>query len=845
MKLLIAEKPSVARDIARALDVPMGGRQGCFTGPTLSISWCLGHLAELQEPASYDPAWKRWSLASLPMLPERFEIQPISRTHKQFKVLRALLRDRRFETVINACDAGREGELIFRFCYKLAGARLPVERLWLRSLTKSAIRQGFAHLQPGSDYEALEQAARGRSYADWLVGMNATRAYTLKAGVLRTIGRVQTPTLALLVERDRAIESFEPQDFWELHAQIAGTRPPAKARWFYGQPPASAPGRLARPELAESLRTRLVSPLKVESIQDKTEVLPPPQLFDLNAVQRTAHRRFGLSAARCLKLLQELYERDKLLTYPRTDSRYVTADVASGFAALVKKLAGWQEYAALCARIPAGAPLARRGRYVDDRKVRDHHAILPTGAGPKALSGEKRKLFDLVVRQFLAIFSPDARFAKREAVLRSGPEGPQAPKSPGERGTILTSLPASPDRFLAQGKVCLQRGWQEVIGVAPKARKGETALPDWQVGQVCPARFVVSSGRTQPPPHYNDASLIGALEHAGRQLDEQSLRKALAVCGLGTPATRAATIETLIGRKYIERRAKSLLSTEAGRDLIEHLPVAALRSPKLTAEWEQRLEEVASGRESLQTFLAGLKAWIADIVAAFKALPESSASDDAADSIDAPCPVCGQQLRVLRSRVRCAECSFKLERRLAGRPLSIEELSALLRGQATALLQGFRSRKGKTFAARLQLKEDGALDWQMPASRKRSRAPRNARGKRVENLRKGREQVRKKPRTSRCPDAGTPTEQRCPLCGKHTLLVGHRAWGCGGWQNGCRFVLPFKFRGKALSAAQFRALVEKRKTRLATWPAGEGRPQGRGRLVLQGKHLKACLLPED
>ncbi len=831
MKLLIAEKPSVARSIANALGLPRGGK-GSLRGKGLVVSWCLGHLAELKEPGEYDPGWKRWSLAALPMLPERFELRAIKRTRSHFTMLKKLLRDRSFEAVINACDAGREGELIFRYCYELSGSRLPVERLWLSSLTTSAIRAAFARLRPGRDFEPLESAARGRACADWLVGMNATRAYTLKAGDLRSLGRVQTPTLAMLVRRDKEIAEFVPEDYWEVFACLPEE---LRARWFAGPTPARAPTRLASAALADTLIARLHTPLVVERVDDRNEVVPPPRLFDLNALQRTANRRFGISAARCLSLLQELYEKDKLVTYPRTDSRYVPRDVAAGFPSLVAKMTAWPAYGPLLAGLPRPPTLRHPRRFVDNAKVTDHHAILPTGKGPVALSGPKARIFDLVARQLLAIFFPDARFARRVVILRDPHgSGPGARPAAGTADSILEALPAPPDRFSLSGKVCLERGWQTVLPPSTKRRDEERALPDWAPGTALEASFSSTKSATRPPPHYTDASLIGALENAGRGLDDKGLRKALAECGLGTPATRAATIETLLSRGYAARRAKSLVATPLGSDLIEKLPVAALTSPQLTAEWEQRLARIAAGDETLDRFLSDLRAATRAMVESLKALPESAPQA-------LSCPRCPDTADVLKSRVRCKNCGFVLERRIAGRTLSPAELTALFSG-GTGLLRGFRSRKGKTFSARLRLGTSGEVDFELPRKTKKGKRfakGAGARGKNVENRRGADKKRRKTGKKQVLTATGSALEQRCPLCGKHPLIVGNQAWGCGGWRGGCPFRLPFSFRGKALSEAQRKALLDGRKTRLAGWPDA----RSKGRLKLEGPRLEVVFEP--
>jgi len=422
--LVIAEKPSVARDLARVLGIRAKGEHA-FEGERYVITWCVGHLVELDEPASYDPAWKRWRLDRLPMLPEMFRLRGAAHARGQLGAVGKLLRDRRFVAVINACDAGREGELIFRYVYQYARSRLSIRRLWVSSLTDDAIRRGFAKLAPGAEYEPLADAARSRSEADWLVGMNATRALTARgreAGhdALYSIGRVQTPTLAMLVERERAIAGFVPRAYWEVALVADGFT----ARWRSG--PAE---RLASAELANAVVERgaaSAAPV-VERVNAKTSREPPPQLFDLTALQRTANRRFGWSAQRTLELAQALYERHKVITYPRTDSRHLSSDVAAELVGPLKALAAIPEYTPFTAALAGAAPRLGR-RFVDDGKVRDHHAIIPTATPPRGLDRDESRLFDLIARRFLGAFFPDAEIAITEVWLRVKDNGPGIPE---------------------------------------------------------------------------------------------------------------------------------------------------------------------------------------------------------------------------------------------------------------------------------------------------------------------------------------------------------------------------------------------------------------------------------
>ncbi|MBA3457930.1 MAG: DNA topoisomerase III [Deltaproteobacteria bacterium] len=633
MQLIIAEKPSVARDLARVLGIRPSG-QHSFEGDAGVITWCIGHLVELDEPASYDPAWKSWRLDALPMLPDVFRLRGSRHTAPQLRAVTALLRDPRFTSIVNACDAGREGELIFRYVHQYAGARAPVRRLWISSLTDEAIRRGFAALRPGAHLDPLGDAARARSEADWLVGMNATRAVTTRGRqfghtALYSIGRVQTPTLAMLVERERAILAFVPRDYWEVRAEMrAATGEKFPALWRHGKL-----SRLGTAAIADAIVSRDQSqPAVVERIRARTTREPPPLLFDLTSLQRTANRRFGFSAQRTLELAQALYERHKLLTYPRTDSRHLTTDVVPELPALFAAL-DTGDYAPFASVLRAQPPTPGR-RIVDDTKVHDHHAIIPTGTGTRieSLDRDERRLYDLVVRRFLGAFFPDAEIALTEAWIRVGPPGaaldvgPEAPREDPD-SPILATLPPPPDRYLARGRVRLVAGWQDVAGIdgahAPDDKRGDeapstTMLPPLVEGQPLDGTYRALAKQTTPPSRHTEASLLGAMESAGKAIDDEALRTAMKDCGLGTPATRASIIETLLRREYIDRAKQHLVPTALGIGLIGSLPVASLASPELTGSWEARLAQIARGEDSRAAFMADIARYVADMVAAVR-----------------------------------------------------------------------------------------------------------------------------------------------------------------------------------------------------------------------------------
>jgi DNA topoisomerase-3 len=852
MQLILAEKPSVARDLARVLGA-RAGRGGAGTievDKDRVITWCVGHLVELDEPASYDARWKAWRLDTLPMLPEHFRLRPVQSSADQLAHVRRLMRDGRFTEVVNACDAGREGELIFRYVYELAGCTLPVRRLWISSLTDEAIRQGFARLRPGRDYDALGDAARCRSEADWLVGLNATRAVTVRHRTggdspLYSIGRVQTPTLALVVARDRAIAAFVPTPFWEVKGKFATAAGEGfEALWTVPAPSGRGRGvtRLGAAPLADDLIARLLaasaggpaSAPVVEKVQGKRTREAPPLLFDLTSLQRTANRRFGLSAARTLEIAQALYETHKVLTYPRTDSRYLSRDLGATLPKLFGSLAGHAEYRAFAERLrdevaePASlSRMTANRRVFDDGKVADHHAIIPTGKSfdLAGLSRDERRLFDLVARRFLAAFYPEAEFAATEVVVRVGQGDGKAPviavapkpeKPPaGDKGAdkddepeaeILPALPPPPDRFVARGRVRLVAGWQEVAGFGGEGGAGAgadegPALPVLTEGQALSGDYAAVARQTRPPPPLTEATLLAAMETAGRTIADEELRAAMKESGLGTPATRAATIETLIKRGFMLRAGKNLASTETGRALIQALPVPSLASPELTGRWEARLSRIARGLETRPAFMADIAGYVAEVVAAVRSAPVNAIMSRPGP----PRPPSPAHAGPSEPLPAAAPPSNKMGP--SPRTPSSPPAPRSSRARPSSEKPAARERRGPPGSA--------------GATRSRSRAPAAAAAGAAGGT-----------------SASAPASLTCPRCKQGTLVTGKRGWGCSRWREGCGFVVWFDLFGKRLSEAQLRELIDKGHTRKVRWPrpkdAGKGEAAA-GRLVLDPK----------
>ena len=714
MRVIVTEKPSVARDLAKVLGV--GGRgQGVITGDGLTITWCVGHLVELEEPSHYNETWKRWSLDALPMLPEQFDLR-VRRDggRDQYEVVRKVLRNRDVTEVVNACDAGREGELIFRYVYELAGCKAPVRRFWASSLTEQAIRAAWGNLKAGESYDALADAARCRSESDWLVGLNATRAMTCKAreaadAELLSVGRVQTPTLAMIVARDREIEAFVPEPFWQVkatHRSEDGTE--WQSLYFQSEQDRDKADkdqvpraeRLQDGDLAAALADAVSDrPGEVVTADRRRKVEPPPFLYDLTALQRRANQRYGMSAQQTLDVAQALYEKHKLITYPRTDARFLTPDQVPELADSVRAVGTLRPYA------EAAEAVLERGinpnkRVVDASEVGDHHAILPTSRTPSggSLSPDEKRIYDLVARRLLAVLSPDAVFGLTTLVVSVDvppPEGLEAP--------LL---------FRAKGRVTIERGWQVID--PPSARKDKD-LPNVDVGD--PAHTVeakVHEGATQPPKPYNDGSLLQAMETAGKQLDDAQLKRAMRSGGLGTPATRAAILGTLEHRKYILRRGKDLLATERGCALIDALPVEALKSPELTGRWEKRLTDIAEGREQRSVFMRDVAAYTTEVVEAIRASDPPPARLVAREQGPAlgECPLCGQTVRERGKVYSCdsgTSCEFVVFKSIAKRAVSKTVLTQLLKGETTKSMKGFKSRAGKSFDAAMKLGPDGKV----------------------------------------------------------------------------------------------------------------------------------------
>ena len=564
-KLIVAEKPSVARDIARVLGVK-GRGEGCLVGEEYVVTWAVGHLVSLCEPGETDERWVKWNMADLPMLPERIPLKVLPNTRDQFSVVRGWMLNREIDSLICATDSAREGELIFRYIYRMAGCSKPVERLWISSMTDAAIRQGFAELKPSAYYDSLYESARCRSEADWLVGMNASRAFSLAYDAHLSVGRVQTPTLNLIVKRDLEIEHFVPEDYWEIRADFGDY----EGLWV---DPKTKKTRCMDRDAAEAIR-RAVEGRDGTVTESKAtrKKVPPPQLYDLTSLQREANKKLGYSADRTLKLAQALYETHKLITYPRTDSRYLPDDMKPKIAATLKKLP--QAYAGFVASPELNWQLKDK-RFYDNAKISDHHAIVPTEktANSKSLTRDEALLFDMIARRLIAAHYPHYEYEAARVVTKVGEHA-----------------------FKSTGAMPMKEGWKALYR-GDKADDREPPLPRLAVGDTRTVqKATVKTCQTEPPPAHTDASLLNLMENAGRDIEDETLREQMKSSGLGTPATRAATIERLIEVGYARRKGKAIVSTEKGRQLISVVP-EQIASAVTTGKWEKFLSDMAGQKD--------------------------------------------------------------------------------------------------------------------------------------------------------------------------------------------------------------------------------------------------------
>jgi len=689
--LIIAEKPSVAGDIAKAL----GGfkrQDDYYESERFVLSSAVGHLLELCIPEQFEVKRGKWTFAHLPVIPPRFDLRPIEKGESRLKQLIRLIKRTDIDSLVNACDAGREGELIFRYIVQYSKASKPIQRLWLQSMTPAAIRDGFAHLRDDASMRPLADAAVCRSESDWLVGINGTRAMTAfnsKTGGfhLTTVGRVQTPTLAILVEREERIKNFVPRDYWEVHGTFGAVAGEYVGRWFdekFSKKNGDAdlkPDRIWEARQAEAIRDKCLGKPGVVTEETKPTTQLSPLLYDLTTLQREANGRFGFSAKTTLSLAQALYERHKVLTYPRTDSRALPEDYLDTVKNTLGVL-GQTHYAAFATHILASGWVRPNKRIFNNAKVSDHFAIIPTTQSPKGLNDLEARLYDMVAKRFLAVFYPAAEFLETTRITR-----------------------VEDEPFKTTGKVLVNPGWLAVYGKEAQTDDTPMLAPVRPNETVQTKKVEVIASQTKPPPRFTEATLLSAMEGAGKLIEDEELREAMQEKGLGTPATRAQIIEGLIYEKYLLRHGRDLQATAKASSLIillRGLGIPELSSPELTGNWEFKLRSMARGQMHRVDFMRE----IADVTRAIVEKAKGHESDTVPGdfgTLKMPCPKCGGEVHENYKKFQCQKCDFSLWKIVASRQLEIPEVDELIAKRQVGPLQGFRSKMGKPFAAVIKL----------------------------------------------------------------------------------------------------------------------------------------------
>jgi DNA topoisomerase III len=713
--LVIAEKPSVGRDLSAAL--PGSYKQSRdkthLVGDDYVITWAVGHLVGLAAPDEYDPKFKRWRFADLPILPSTFKLVPNDeRSKKQLQAIHRLIRSDEIDLIVNACDAGREGELIFAYVYQTAGVQKPVKRLWLNSMTRKAIQDAFADLRDGAEMEKLEAAARSRSEADWVVGMNATRAASIRLraafdGAV-SLGRVQTPTLALVARREEEIRAFKPEPYWLVEAAFEATGPRAyRGRYLGGK-------RISEQDAARIVEEVTGRDGEIAKIDKKQERERPQLLYDLTSLQRHANTLYGFSARRTLAAAQKLYEDHKAITYPRTNSRYLPSDQIPEIRPTAELVGRNAPYAAAARYVTSLAELPL-GRVVNDARVDDHHALIPTKAEHQLekMGPDEQKVYDLVAKRFLAIFHPEAVY---------------------ERTRIETVV--NEHVFRTSGRLLLEAGWKAVYGEEVQSSQtadddsgGDQVLPRLDQGEPVATRSVESIRKeTQPPRRFTEASLLAAMETAGKDIEDAELREAMKDSGIGTPATRASIIERLIDVGYIEREGRALHATEKGVQVVRLLGAHPLTSAELTGDWERRLADIEQGSDSRPAFMGDIARFATETVQELDKLKDVKIER----ANLGPCPICARDVIENRKGYSCwtkddPGCGFVIWKKKAGKILPVSVVRELIeKGRTEKPVSGFRGRSGRTFRAKLSLEQGDDGKWRVEFDEEWAKEPREA-----------------------------------------------------------------------------------------------------------------------
>lgn len=805
--VVLAEKPSVARDIARVLGANQRGN-GYIHGNGYVVTWALGHLIHFVDPNEYGGSWaQRWSFSQLPMIPRTWLTKPIDRTKDQYKIVKALFLSDRVEEIICATDAGREGENIFRLIYQHIGCTKPFKRLWVSSLTDEAISEGFRKLHEGSEFDPLARAAQARAQADWLIGLNMTRAYTVRHGALYTIGRVQTPTLGMIVSREIIITQFEKVFYYEIESTFTEG---FKAKYLH----TDEKGKESRIDIKAEAE-RLLARFKekdtgtITSVNRRTKKNKPPQLYDLINLQKDANRRFNLTASETLTVAQALYEKHKLITYPRTESRHISEDMVAQLPGILKSLNHPQAQQALQA-LQGGLKLSKN--YVDKTKLSDHHGIIPTNRRPSAtLPRDAQAIYDLVVARFVGIFLPDNLV---------------------EETTMLIDIDKA--TFRAKGSEVKQEGWKIVEARRKKEGDESRKLPDLKKGDIVHIKDMeMLEKETAPPKRYTDATLLTAMKNAGREVEDDALAEAMKEQGLGTPATRAEILEKLIRTRLVERKKKVLYPTEKGMALISVVD-ESLKSPELTGAWEQKLKEIEDDSFEANDFYQSICQAVVDLMPVVRSAPrlqyrdpdpkrdaekkeapktseksKSTDSKNGANNDFGSCPKCGKgQVIEGKTAYGCNQfrngCRFTFPKEIWSKKLSARQIGDLLKKGKTSVIKGFKGDDGNKFEARLSLDENHNIKLED----KKESAPK-----------------KDEPIT-------------CPKCHQGTIIEGAKGFGCNRFRDGCKMVIWKEMSGKTLTSKQIETLIRKGKTgKIKGFTSKQGK-KFEAKLVLDGDQVR-------
>jgi DNA topoisomerase-3 len=768
MKLCIAEKPSVAKELAQIIGAK-ARHDGYFEGNGYQVTWTFGHLCTLKEPNDYTDAWKPWNFRSLPMIPPKFGIKLINDdgVKKQFAIIEKLMSEA--EELINCGDAGQEGELIQRWVMSMAKCKAPVKRLWISSLTEEAIREGFNHLQPGGKFDNLYAAGSARAIGDWLLGMNATRLYTLKYGQNKqvlSIGRVQTPTLALIVNRQKEIDAFKPEPYFEIKTIYRETTFSAASGRFQ-----------SREDAVQVLEEISHFDLEIGKIETKNSIEQPLRLFDLTSLQVDCNRKFSMSAEDTLKAIQSLYEK-KLTTYPRVDTTYLSEDIYPKIPGILKNLKGYETLTAPLLQ----NKIRKTNKVFDDKKITDHHAIIPTGQTRLDLSKEEKQVFDMVTKRFISVFYPDCKVANTTVEAKAG--------------TI---------DFKATGKQILVPGWRAVyMNEKNPVQNDENILPAFVTGEHGPHEPGLLEKQTQPPKYLTEATLLRAMETAGKSVDDEELRELMKENGIGRPSTRANIIETLFRRKYVKKEGKKLVATQTGIDLIDSIENELLKSAELTGQWEKKLRLIESGKYEVSLFMDEMKQMVIEVVEQVKrsprkvfalaeeepAVPEKKEKTSSAEPQETTCPACKKgQLKKGKNAWGCSAwkdgCRFIIPFEFMGKKLTDAQIKRLAEKGKTALIKGFKQENDMVDGF-LELTDDFKINF-----------------------------------------AGAEPEKLiCPSCKVGEIMKGKTAWGCSNFRGGCNLRIPFEMEGKKLTESHISQLVLKGQTRPFTSVDGANKTTG-------------------